>query len=167
MRQNKQLEQSADDGASRANKAESKYELLKTQFAHLETAHRELKEKVLALEVSLKEKSEALEDEKVLTGGLIERLRTVHFNKQHHQVSAQQALGLINKVQLDKADTLSEIIQEFSKRLGEDINFHMLPLGDQASIIPRASKRPRPEETADEPARKQVARSRIGNSESA
>ncbi|EHY57330.1 hypothetical protein ABEF92_006508 [Exophiala dermatitidis] len=166
MRQNKQLEQSAGDGASRANKAESKYELLKTQFAHLETAHRELKEKVLAL-VSLKEKSEALEDEKVVTGELIERLRTVHFNKEHHQVSAQQALGLINKVQLDKADTLSEIIQEISKRLGEDINFHMLPLGDQASIIPRASKRPRPEETADEPARKQVARSRIGNSESA
>ncbi|KAL2428894.1 hypothetical protein ABEF95_005191 [Exophiala dermatitidis] len=167
MRQNKQLEQSAADGVTRANKAENKYELLKTQFAHLETAHGELKEKVLALEVSLKEKSEALEDEKAVTVDVTEKLRMVHFDKLHQQVSAQHALSLINKVQLDKADTLSEIIQDYSKRLGEDINFHMLPLGDPTSIIPRPSKRRRPGETADEPARKQVARSRIGNSESA
>ncbi|EXJ80168.1 hypothetical protein A1O1_08310 [Capronia coronata CBS 617.96] len=167
-RQNKQLEQRVGDELLRANRAESKRELLKTDFTHLESAMKArdkensgLKERIASLEASLKETSAALEVEKTAANEIRGTLRMVNFNKEHQLVMAQQALALVNKIQLDKAETLSEIIQDYLRRLGTDINLQALPDEKQASNALRTPKRPRSAEPVDESARKQSTKPRI------
>ncbi|EXJ86360.1 hypothetical protein A1O3_03311 [Capronia epimyces CBS 606.96] len=168
MRQIKQLEQRIGDEVLRGSKTESKYEVLKANYAHLEASMRarekeksEMNERILSLEASLKEKSEALEAEKATTAEIRDKLRLVSFNKQHQLVLAQQALRFVNKVQLDKSDTRSDIIHDYTNRLGTDINLPTLPSEKQASGMARNTKRSRSEEPGDDSARKQAARPRI------
>lgn len=167
-RQTKQLEQRNADSLLRASTAETKYEVLKADFTQLEGTLRArekdkagLKERIASLEAALKEKSEALELERAAMAEIREELSMATFNKEHQLVMAEQALGLINKIQLDKAETLSEIIQDYLRRLGTDINLQALSTEKQPPTEPRALKRQRSLEPVDESARKQAARPRI------